>query len=147
MGYKVVGKKQTARLEICEEPIWGTLTEADVVRRIYNHLSVDGWTCVKISKEFNNLGIPTDYLLDNREVEIKGQRKEHTQGVWRPGHIRNMVVNPIYKGVRLFGRRTTKFGGREVISATVPAIVSECCAGNSPSKPLNWTTYRSPLPT
>jgi site-specific DNA recombinase len=125
MGYKVVGKKQTARLEICEEPIWGTLTEADVVRRIYNHLSVDGWTCVKISKEFNNLGIPTDYLLDNREVEIKGQRKEHTQGVWRPGHIRNMVVNPIYKGVRLFGRRTTKFGGREVISATVPAIVSE----------------------
>lgn len=124
-GYKVVGKKQAAFLQICEEPIWGNLSEADIVRRMYNHLAVDSWTCVKIAKEFNEVGIPTDYTVDDREVEIKGQRKKHTQGVWRPGHIRNMIVNPIYKGVRLFGRRTTKFGGREIISASVPAIVSE----------------------
>ncbi len=125
LGYKVVGKKQNAHLEPCEEPIWGNLTEADIIRRIYNHLAVDGWSCVKISREFNELGIPTDYMLDNREVEVKGQRKKHTQGIWRPGHIRNMVVNPIYKGVHLFGRRTAKSGGREVISAPVSSIVTE----------------------
>jgi site-specific DNA recombinase len=124
-GYKVVGQKQNAHFELSEEPVWGNLSEAGIVRRIYDHLAVDGLTCVKIANEFNELAIPTDYVLDNREVEIKGQRKKRTQGVWRPGHIRNMVVNPVYKGVRLFGRRTTKFGGRETIAASVPAIVSE----------------------
>jgi site-specific DNA recombinase len=36
-----------------------------------------------------------------------------------------MVVNPIYKGVLQFGRRSNKPGGREIIEAKVPALVSE----------------------
>lgn len=125
LGYKVVGRKQTAHLEPSDEPMWGGLSEAEVVRRIYAHLTVDGWSCVKIAQEFNRLGIPTDYVHDNREVARKGQRKQRTQGVWRPGRIRNMVVNPVYKGAVKFGRRSTRPGGREVITAKVPALVSE----------------------
>lgn len=127
LGYKVVGQKQTAHLEPSEEPMWSNLSEADTVRRIYNHLAVDGWSCVRIAQEFNSLGIPTDYIHDNREVAVKGQRKKHTQGVWRPGHIRNLVVNPIYKGVLQYGRRSNKPGGREIISKQIPglALISE----------------------
>ncbi|MBI2868495.1 MAG: recombinase family protein [Chloroflexi bacterium] len=126
LGYKVVGQKQTAHLEPSTETMWADLSEADVVRRLYNHLTLDGWSCVRIAKEFNGLGLPTDYIHDNREVEIKGQRKKHTQGVWRSGHIRNLVVNPIYKGVLQYGRRSDK-PDREVISKTIPslALVSE----------------------
>jgi site-specific DNA recombinase len=127
LGYKVVGQKQHAHLQPSEDLMWAKLTEADVARRIYNHLAIEGWSCVRISKEFNELGIPTDYVHDNREVGNKGQRKKHTQGVWRPGHIRNIVVNPIYKGVLQYGRRTNKPGGREIITVKVPelALVSE----------------------
>jgi site-specific DNA recombinase len=124
IGYKKVGQKQTARLELSDDPLWINLTEVDAVRRIYNHLAVDGWSCFRIAKEFNSLGIPTDYVHDNRQVLIKGQRKDHTQGVWRAGRIRNIVVNPVYKGLSQYGRRSTK-PEREIIQAKIPSIVSE----------------------
>jgi len=52
---------------------------------------------------------------------VRGKR---TQGVWRPGHIRNVVVNPVYKGELQYGRRSKK-PDREIISAPVDALVSE----------------------
>jgi site-specific DNA recombinase len=66
----------------------------------------------------NRLGIPTAYQKDGR-----GVRGKRTQGVWRPGRIRNLVVNPVYKGALHYGRRTKR--EREVIVAEVPALVSE----------------------
>ena len=89
-----------------------------MVKRIYRHLAVDCWSCPKIANEFNELGVPTHYKRDGR-----GVRGKRTQEIWRPGLIRNMVVNPIYKGVLQFGRRSTK-PGREIISASVPPLVS-----------------------
>jgi hypothetical protein len=80
LGFKVVGHKQTARMEPCEEIMWADLSEAGVVRRIYNHLAIDGWSCVRIAREFNDLGIPTDYVHDNREVEIRGNVKRRLRG-------------------------------------------------------------------
>ena len=118
IGYKVVGLKQNAHLVPSDEILWSNFTEADVVRKIYNRLAVDGWSCVRIAKEFNSLGIPTDYVHDNRQVLIKGQRKELTQGIWRAGRIRSIVVNPIYKGEPRYGQRSNK-PGREVITAKV----------------------------
>ncbi len=125
LGYEVIGQKQTAHLVPSEKPMWSGLTEAGLVRRIYSRLAMDGWSCVRIAKEFNELGIPTDYIHDNR-VMMKGQRKLHTQGIWRPGRIRNLVVNPIYKGLLEYGRRTDK-PGRHLIKKEIPgiALVSE----------------------
>ena len=70
--------------------------------------------------EFNSLGIPTSYRRDGR-----GVRGRRTQGLWRSGHIRNLVVNPVYRGILQYGRRSSRPNGRSVISASVPPLVSD----------------------
>ena len=120
LGYCVSGDRGFRRLVPDDSPMWADLSAADVVRRIYHHLASDGWTCPHIASEFNSLGIPTSYRRDGR-----GVRGRRTQGLWRSGHIRNLVVNPVYRGLLQYGRRSTKPNGREVISASVSPLVSE----------------------
>ena len=93
LGYTASGDRGARRLVPDDSPMWAGLSAADVVRRIYHHLAIDGWTCPHIASEFNSLGIPTSYRRDGR-----GVRGRRTQGLWRSGHIRNLVVNPVYKG-------------------------------------------------
>ena len=120
LGYSVSGDRGFRRLVPDDSPMWAGLSAADVVRRIYDHLAVDGWSCVRIATEFNSLGVPTSYRRDGR-----GVRGKRTQGLWRSGRIRNLVVNPVYRGVLQYGRRSSKPNGREVISASVSPLVSE----------------------
>ena len=120
LGYSVSGDRGFRRLVPDDSPMWDDLSAADIVRRIYHHLASDGWTCPRIADEFNSLGIPTSYRRDGR-----GVRGRRTQGLWRSGHIRNLVVNPVYRGVLQYGRRSTKPNGREVISASVSPLVSD----------------------
>ena len=124
IGYVVEGLKQHARLVPSFVIIWGDWTEAELVRKIYHWLAIEGWSCPKIAQYLNSLGVPTAYTKDERLVR-RGQRKERTQGLWHAGRIRNLVRNPIYKGELQYGRRSTKPGGREVIVATVPALVTK----------------------
>ena len=103
-----------------ETPAWGNLSAADLVRRIYRGLAIEGRSCRSIAAEFNALAIPTHAALPAR-----GARRSATQRQWRPGRIRNMVVSPIYMGVLQFGRRTTEeTKGREVITASIEPLVS-----------------------
>ena len=120
LGYSVSGDRGFRRLVPDDSPMWEHLSAADVVRRIYHHLAIDGWTCPHIASEFNSLGIPTSYRRDGR-----GVRGRRTQGLWRSGHIRNLVVNPVYRGVLQYGRRSSRPNGRSVISASVPPLVSD----------------------
>ena len=120
LGYSVSGDRGFRRLVPDDSPMWAGLSAADVVRRIYHHLASDGWTCPHIASEFNSLGIPTSYRRDGR-----GVRGRRTQGLWRSGHIRNLVVNPVYRGVLQYGRRSSRPNGRSVISASVPPLVSD----------------------
>ena len=120
LGYSVSGDRGFRRLVPDDSPMWAGLSAADVVRRIYDHLAVDGWSCVRIATEFNSLGVPTSYRRDGR-----GVRGKRTQGLWRSGRIRNLVVNPVYRGVLQYGRRSSRPNGREVISAHVSPLVSE----------------------
>ncbi len=120
LGYTSSGDRGFRRLVPDDSIMWAGLSAADVVRRIYHHLASDGWTCPHIASEFNSLGIPTSYRRDRR-----GVRGRRTQGLWRSGHIRNLIVNPVYRGVLQYGRRSTKPNGREVISASVPPLVSK----------------------
>ena len=119
LGYKVEGKKEKAHLVPSDVIIWGDWTEADLVRRIYRWLAVDGWSCRRIAAELNSLSIPTAYQRDGR-----GIRGKRTQGLWRPGRIRNLVVNPVYKGKLQYGRRSKK-PSRETISADIEPLVSD----------------------
>ena len=49
LGYSVSGDRGFRRLVPDDSPMWAGLSAADVVRRIYDHLAVDGWSCVRIS--------------------------------------------------------------------------------------------------
>ena len=120
LGYTASGDRGARRLVPDDSPMWAGLSAADVVRRIYDHLAVDGWSCVRIATEFNSLGVPTSYRRDGR-----GVRGKRTQGLWRSGRIRNLVVNPVYRGVLQYGRRSSRPNGRSVISSSVPPLVSD----------------------
>lgn len=105
-------------LQINEEPIPGTeYSEADVIRLMYR-LMGEGATTQRVAEHLNTLRIPTAYQIDGRQ---RGKRAKATQGVWRAGRIRNILVQPIYRGEHHYGRRSAT--GRETIARQVPAIV------------------------
>jgi site-specific DNA recombinase len=119
LGYRVDGRRQTARLIPDETIIWGDWTAADLVRRIYHWLGVEERSCRWIARELNLLGVPTSYDRDGR-----GVRGKRTQGLWRPGRIRNLVVNGVYKGTLLYGRRRSRNSKRtDLIPGAVPLLV------------------------
>jgi site-specific DNA recombinase len=123
LGFMVEGKKPFAKLTPSDAPIYRDWSESDLVRQIYTWLAMEGWSCVRIANHLNGLGVPTSYMKDGRLVRRKrGLRAERTQGRWRAGRIRNLVVNPVYKGEYHYGRRTEK--ERDIIVAEVPALVS-----------------------
>ena len=101
-GYRVEGHKASARLVPDEAIAWADRSAADLVRDMYERLALRGQSCRVIAHEFNALGIPTHYARDGR-----GVRGRRTQGLWRAGRIRNLVVNPLYRGELRYGRRRT----------------------------------------
>jgi site-specific DNA recombinase len=122
---RVQGKKESARLVPDETLVWADQTPADVVRWIYERLGIDRWSCRRVAEELNARGVPTHYARDGRLVRPRGERARRTQGVWRSGRIRNLIVNVVYRGELQYGRRTTKASrGRDVIAAPVEALVS-----------------------
>jgi site-specific DNA recombinase len=62
-------------------------------------------------------------MRDDRLV-CRGKRKSRTSGVWRPGRVRNLLVNTTYMGRHEYGKRS-RDPNRQLIVRTVPAIVSE----------------------
>lgn len=121
-GYRVEGEKRTARLVVADGSLSGCgLSEPDVVRLMYRRTIEDGWSCQRIADELNTLGVPPAYQRDGRTM-LRGKRVAQTQGIWRAGRIRNMLVNETYKGLHRYGKRTAD-PEREVIERQVPAIV------------------------
>ncbi len=121
-GYRVEGEKRAARLVVADGTLSGCgLSEPDVVRLMYRRTIEDGWSCQRIADELNALGVPPAYQRDGRTI-LRGKRVAQTQGIWRAGRIRNMLVNETYKGLHRYGKRTAD-PEREVIERQVPAIV------------------------
>jgi len=124
-GFRVEGAKQNARLVPDETIVWADRSAADLVRDIYERLALGGQSCRAIARDFNALGIPTHYARDGR-----GVRGKLTQGLWRPSRIRNLVVNPVYRGELQYGRRIDQRGaktervGHEITSAAIEGLVS-----------------------
>jgi site-specific DNA recombinase len=117
-GYVVLGERSTAALVPDERPLFAGQTAAQLVRWMYERIALDHWTCPKLARELNARGVPTPYVRDGR-----GVRGKATAGVWRSGRLRNLLVNPTYRGEQQYGRRT-KNPHREVISALIPELVS-----------------------
>jgi site-specific DNA recombinase len=120
-GYRVEGAKEKAHLVPDEEPFWGETSAAELVRQIYAWLC-SGKSCYWIADHLNDLSVPTAYVKDGRLLkDSRGRRTKATQGKWRPGRIRSLVVNPVYKGELAYGRRSKR--QREVIVAPVASLV------------------------
>lgn len=120
-GYRVQGEGHRALLVPDDTVVWGDMSAVSVVCWIYELLGTNGWSCPKIADELNRLGVPTSYEKDGR-----GVRGRHTQGIWRPSRIRNLVMNPVYRGELQYGRRSQKPADkREIISGQVTPLVPE----------------------
>ena len=117
-GYRVEGHKATARLVPDETIVWADRSAADLVRDMYERLALRNQSCRAIALDFNAASVPTHYARDGR-----GVRGRRTQGLWRAGRIRNLVVNPLYRGELRYGSRTAK-RDREVIAAPIEGLVS-----------------------
>ncbi|MBP2635481.1 MAG: recombinase [Firmicutes bacterium] len=110
-------------LEINENPIQGfDMSEASVIRLIYQLITEQRLSTIKIADYLNALALPPSYVIHGRQLR-KGKRLENTSGKWNPGRIRNMIVNSTYMGTHHYGKRSKK--DREIITREVPAIISE----------------------
>ncbi len=121
-GYVKEGERGQRRIVVNEEPIAGsTFSEAEIVRTIYKMSATDRKSCQKIADYLNRAGIPCgSCVLDESE---SGKRNRRTAPIWRPSHVRNMIVSRTYMGEHLFGKRS-KNRNREIITREVPAIVT-----------------------
>jgi Site-specific recombinases, DNA invertase Pin homologs len=113
--------KEDAYLVPSAEPMKGFyMSEVEVVRMVYSLVVDQRMSTKKIADYLNSLGVPPSYAKDGRQIS-KGKRKENTAGIWRPGRIRGMIVNPTYKGIHEYGKRSKK--QREIIAREFPPIV------------------------
>ena len=121
-GYRKQGERGQARLVVSEEPITGfELSEADVVRTIYRMSAVEKKSCQKIADYLGQAGIPCGSLPD---TQSSGKRNRRIASIWRPSHVRNMIVSQTYKGRHVYGKRSPN-ANRKLIVREVPAIISE----------------------
>ena len=105
-----------------EEPICGFETsEAEVFRTIYRMGGVEKKSCQKIADHLNLTGIPCGSYPNFIAVD-SGKRNRRIAAIWRPSHVRNMIVSSTYMGQHHFGKRS-KIPKRKLIEQVVPAIV------------------------
>lgn len=140
-GFRSEGKDRDARLRVAHEvdPTTG-ISEVEVVRQIFAWRAVDGLSSIQIAQRLNSLGIPTAYVRDERQVQRTGsdgygKRKAKTSGRWRGGRVRNLLVEPVYKGVHVWGRRGSKrrlkTTEKTLVERRVPAIVDDATWSNA----------------
>jgi site-specific DNA recombinase len=123
-GYRKQGERGHAGLVICEEPIAGfDFSEAEVVRTIYRMSAEEKQSCMTIADYLSRTGVPCASAGNAPGVRA-GKRSKHNSGIWRPSHVRNMIVSQTYMGRHVFGKRSTN-PNRKLIVRETPAIVSE----------------------
>ena len=141
-GYRKQGEKGQRRLIISEEPIPGfKLSEADVVKTIFRMSGVEKKSCQKIADHLHLAGIPPVSSEGFARSE-EGKRKRRNAPIWRPSHVRNMIVSRTYMGEHLFGRRSAN-RNRKVIARSVPAIVTEQSLAKRRSEVLQRQSVRA----
>lgn len=118
-GYRVVGQDREARLVVNDEPIPSVaMSEAQVIRWIFNHIANDRGTLTTAARHLNLLGIPPRATLSGRATRRKSGAIARNE--WHVGTISRIIHNTTYRGVHGYGKR----GCSEVIERECPAIVS-----------------------
>lgn len=117
-GYDKVGTKRETRYVIYEP-------HAEVVMQIYHLFLVERWTIMEIVHELNRNGIPSP-------AATKYVKPEKISGKWWDITVRNILINPGYKGQLVVYKSETQENGTvritdpdEYITINIPAIVTE----------------------
>lgn len=85
--------------------------QSEIIKRIFEY-SLNGIGTNKIAEILNDEGVPTKYNLiakgtlttTNKNSKSKKQTTIDKSNIrWAGNTIRNIIVNPVYKGVRIFG--------------------------------------------
>lgn len=115
-GYLVNKEKL---LQINETPIPGfNLSPSNVIRQIFNWIGEEGMSTIAVAERLNALGIPSP--------KSNGREKELASGRWNCDRIRKIVINTVYMGNYLYGKRKSRNDNtREEVSISVPPIVDE----------------------
>lgn len=95
-GYKIVGERKQAALEIDDE-------DSKIVLSIF-HWYVYGdesgkpLTLTGVAKKLTAMEIPTSW-------DKLGRKKKSGYGVWSPSSVRTILINPVYIGKWCYGKR------------------------------------------
>lgn len=117
-GYRIEGIRREARIVVSDDPIPGVgLSEADVIRIVFRMAAEERLTCGPIADWLNARGIPTAYA--DRQL-IHGRTGRPITGLWSPGGVRQLLINPTYRGERQYAKQSK----RPVIPQEVPALVT-----------------------
>ena len=118
-GYRKQGERGQSRLVVSDDLSPGlNQSEAEVVRTIYRMCSKEKKSCQRIADQLNRTAVPCG------SASTAGKRNARTATIWRPSHIRNMIVSTTYMGIHLYGKRSVD-KNRKPIPRPVPAIVPE----------------------
>lgn len=99
-----------------EEPMDCGLSEAQIVRMLYNMLADERGTTVQAAKLMNAMSIPPTihYWHAHKGMVVRNPGRK-----WRPNRVRNIIMNPFYRGLN---RVSFSQGVAEV---EVPPLVDE----------------------
>jgi site-specific DNA recombinase len=107
-GYRTKGQ-DTARVLVVDDE------EAQWVRQIFQWLVEDRMTCNAIARRLNSLGVLTPFAKEGKLLA-----GAPSSGLWIGTRVRNLVANPLYKGIHTYGRKSKI---RQPIVRAVAAIV------------------------
>lgn len=110
-GLPPAGRERQGRLGVGEDG-------AATTRLIYRMSGKEGKSWQAIADFLTNTGVPTG----SPPTPLPGKRARRAAKIWRPGHLRNLLVNPTCRGEHHYGKRSSS-RSREVIVRAVSAIV------------------------
>ncbi len=91
-------------------------TEADIVRRIYDHYNNDGWGYKKIANYLTAQGIPTPRMSEQLRKEGEGEEYNRVvKAAWSIVSIQGILDNDFYIGTLRQGKYTrAKINGKDI---------------------------------
>ena len=91
-------------------------TEADIVRRIYDHYNNDGWGYKKIANYLTEQGVPTPRMSEQMRRQAEGKTtKREVKAAWALVTVQGILDNDFYIGTLRQGKFTrAKINGKDV---------------------------------
>lgn len=113
-----------------EDPILGCeeWSEASVIQAIFRWCVVEQMTGMQIARRLTAAGVPTHMQLPGRRNRKEVMSREDgalSAGVWLPTRVREILANPMYKGVHVFGLQSKRKDPPRIEREVPPLVTAE----------------------